>query len=89
MHLPGINFAGPGTKLNERLTSTGAYTDWSKPVDRVDNAVYYHDLAYQHFPYTAARNVADKLMIEEMDAIKDLTLHERVERGIIKTHHYC
>ena len=45
MHLPGINFAGPGTNLNERLTSTGVYKDWSQPVDRVDNAAYHHDLA--------------------------------------------
>ena len=79
-----MNFAGPGTNLNERLTSTGAYKDWSKPVDRVDNAAYHHDLAYQHFPDTATRNVADRLIIQEMDAIKDPTLRERVERGIIR-----
>ena len=84
MHLPGMNFAGPGTNLNERLTSTEVYKDWSKPVDRVDNAAYHHDLAYQHFPDTATRNVTDRLMIQEMDAIKDPTLHERVERGIIR-----
>ena len=30
MHLPGMNFAGLGTNLNERLSSTGAYKDWSK-----------------------------------------------------------
>ena len=32
MHLPGMNFAGPGTNLNKQLTSTGAWEDWSKPV---------------------------------------------------------
>ena len=79
-----MNFAGSGTNLNERLTSTGAYKDWSKPVDRVDNAAYHHDLAYHHFTDTATRNVADRLMIQEMDAIKDPTLRERVERGITK-----
>jgi hypothetical protein len=84
MHIPGMNFAGPGTNLNERLTSTGAYKDWSKPVDRVDNAAYLHDLAYQHFPDTAGRNVADQIMLEQMDAIKDPTLRERIERSIIK-----
>ena len=84
MHLPGMNFAGPGTNFNEQLTSTGVYKDWSKPVDRVDNAAYHHDLAYQQFPDTATRNIADKLMIEEMDAIKDPTMRERVERGIIR-----
>lgn len=84
MHIPGMNFAGPGTNLDERLTSTGAYKDWSKPVDRVDNAAYHHDLAYQHFTDTATRNMADKIMLEQMDAIKDPTIRERIERGIIK-----
>jgi len=84
MHIPGMNFAGPGTNLDERLTSTGAYKEWSKPVDRVDNAAYHHDLAYQHFADTEHRNIADKIMLEEMDAIKDPTLRERLERGVIK-----
>ena len=79
-----MNFAGPGTNLNERLTSSGAYKDWSKPVDRVDNAAYHHDLAYQHFPDTATWNIADRSMIQEMDAIKDPTLRERLDRGIIR-----
>lgn len=84
MHIPGMNFAGPGTNLDARLTATEAYKDWSKPVDRVDNAAYHHDLAYKHFPDTATRNIADRLMIEEMDSIKDPTMRERVERAIIK-----
>ena len=84
MHLLGMNFAGLGTNLNERLTSTGVYKDWSKPVGRVDKSAYHHDLAYQHFPDTVTRNIADRLMIEEMDAIKDPTMRERVERGIIR-----
>ena len=33
MHVPGMNFAGPGTNLDKRLTSTDAYQEWSKPVD--------------------------------------------------------
>ena len=67
-----MNLAGPGTNLNKRLTSTGAYKDWSKPVDRVENSAYYQNLAYQHFPDTATWNVSDRLMIEEMYAIKDM-----------------
>lgn len=84
MHIPGMNFAGPGTNLDERLTSTGAYKEWSKPVDRVDNAAYHHDLAYQHFPDTATRNLADEIMLEQMAAINNPTICERIERGIIK-----
>jgi hypothetical protein len=48
MHIPGMNFAGPGTNLDKRLTSTDMYQEWSKPVDRVDNAAYHHDLAYKY-----------------------------------------
>ena len=84
MHLPGMNFAGPGTNLDERLTSADAYKEWSKPVDRVDNAAYHHDLAYKYLTDKAERNKADQMMIEEMDAIKNPTIRERIERGIIK-----
>jgi hypothetical protein len=41
MHVNGMNFAGPGTNLGERLISTGFHREWSKPVDRVDNAAYH------------------------------------------------
>lgn len=84
MHLPGMNFAGPGTNLNARLNPTGSYKEWSKPVDRIDNAAYHHDLAYATFPDTATRNVADRMMIAEMDSIEDPTLRERLERAVIK-----
>ena len=55
MHLPGMNFAGPGTNLDERLTSTDTYKEWSKPVDRVDNAAYHHDLAYKYLTNKAGK----------------------------------
>ncbi|XP_065642663.1 uncharacterized protein LOC136074287 [Hydra vulgaris] len=84
MHLPGMNFAGPGTNLDERLTSTDAYKEWSKPIDRVDNAAYHHDLAYQHFTDTGNRNLADKMMIEEMNAIKNPSTRQKIERAISK-----
>ena len=84
MHVTGMNFAGTGTNLDKRLTSTGYYKEWSKPVDRVDNAAYHHDLAYQHYADTARRNVADKIMLEQMDAITDPTVRERIKRGIIR-----
>ena len=76
MHLPGMNFAGPGTNLDERLTSTDAYQDWSKPVDRVDNVADHHDLAYKYFTDRKMRNVADNMMIEEMDSIQNPTQRE-------------
>ena len=45
-HLPGHNFAGPGTKLYKRLNSDGTPKEWSMPINRVDNAAYHHDLCY-------------------------------------------
>lgn len=84
LHIPGMNFAGPGTNLDERLNQSGSYKEWSKPVDRVDNAAYIHDLAYNEFSDTPTRNLADKMLIEQVDAIKNPTFREKVERAIIK-----
>ena len=84
IHIPGMNFAGPGTNLDKRLTSTDAYQDWSKPVDRVDNAAYHHDLAYKYFNDKQTRNLADKMMLEEMNSIQNPTQREINERKIIE-----
>jgi len=84
MHLPGMHFAGPGTNLNKRLMPNGEYHNWSKPVDRVDEAAYHHDLAYQQFSDTPNRNIADKAMLKQMDAIINPSIRERIERAIIK-----
>ena len=84
MHIPGMNFAGPGTNLDKRLTSTDAYQEWSKPVDRVDNAAYHHDLAYKYFNDKQTRNLADQMMLEEMNSIQNPTQREINERKIIE-----
>ena len=84
MHLPGMNFAGPGTNLDKRLTSTDMYQDWSKPVDRVDNAASHHDLAYKYFNDKQTRNLTDKMMLEEMNSIQKPTQREINERKIIE-----
>ena len=44
LHLPGHNFTGPDTKLDRRLNPDGTPRDWSKPINRVDEAAYHHDL---------------------------------------------
>ena len=84
MHIPGMNFAGPGTNLAKRLTSTDAFQEWSKPVDRVDNAAYHHDLAYKYYNDKQTRNLADQMMLEEMNAIQNPTQREINERKIIE-----
>ena len=81
MHLPGHNFTGPGTKLDKRLNADGTPKRWSKPVNRVDDAAYRHDLAYAG---TADRIAADRKMIKELDDISNPTLRERIERGVVR-----
>jgi Domain of unknown function (DUF5679)/Phospholipase A2-like domain len=70
MHLPGHNFTGPGTKLDKRLNEDGTPKEWSKPINRVDNAAYHHDVCYAKNQDTETRNkVCDKVMLEELNGI--------------------
>jgi len=46
MHMPGHDFTGPGTKLKKRLNEDMTPKAWSKPINRVDKAAYYHDICY-------------------------------------------
>jgi len=84
MHLPGHNFIGPGTNLDKRLNPDGTPKPWSKPVNRVDNAAYRHDLAYARHSDTAKRIVADKKMINQLEDIINPTVKERMERAVVK-----
>ena len=70
--------SGPGTKLDKRLNADGTPKRWSKPVNRVDDAAYHHDLAYVN---NADRIEADRKMIKELD---DPTPRERMERAIVR-----
>ena len=84
MHLPGHNFTGPGTKLNKRLNPDRTPKRWSKPINRVDNASYHHDLCYNDNQSTSVRNkVCDKNMLNELKSIVNPTIRERAERFIV------
>ena len=83
-HIPGMHFCGPGTNLSERLEKDGCTPKpFSKPVDRVDEAALRHDLFYTKYTSAKKRAEADKVMIEEIKAIKNPTLRERLERIIV------
>jgi Phospholipase A2-like domain len=43
----------------------GTPKEWSQPVDRVDQAAYYHDLAYNEYKDTENRNIADREMLQQ------------------------
>jgi hypothetical protein len=53
-------------------------------VDPVDSAAYHHDMSYATHSDTANGNVADKVMLNELDSISDSTARERIERAIAK-----
>jgi hypothetical protein len=84
MHLPGMDFAGPGSRLDLRLNDDGTPKHWSMPVDRGDLAAYHHDMSYATHSDTANRNVADRVMLNELDSISHPTARQRIERAVIK-----
>lgn len=84
MHLPGHNFTGPGTKLNKRLKGDLTPKEWSKPINRVDNAAYHHDVCYLKNKDTNTRNnVCDKKMLDDLEGIYNPSARERLERSIV------
>ena len=75
MHLPGHNFTGPGTKLKKRLNPDLTPKKWSKPVNRIDNAAYHHDICYLKNADTTTRNaVCDKNMLKDLEGIYNPSL---------------
>jgi len=84
MHLPGLNFTGPGTKLDKRLNPDLKPKSWSMPINRVDNAAYHHDLCYAKHDDTATRNgVCDKDMLSDLHGIVNPTLREKIDKSIV------
>lgn len=88
MHLPGHNFTGPGTQLlwgKTRLNPDFTYKERSKPINRVDETAYRHDVCYLKNKDTKTRNeVCDANMLKELNEIPNPTIRERIERGIVK-----
>jgi len=84
LHLPGHSFRGPGTRLDKRLNLDRTPKPWSKPINRVDEVTYNHDLCYDKHQDTKTRNeVCDKDMLKKLDGIYNPSLRERIDRGIV------
>ena len=82
LHLPGHNFTGSGTKLDRRLNPDGIPRDWSKPINRVDEAAYHYELCYAKNQDTRTRNeVCDRKMLRELAQITNPSLRENGERS--------
>ena len=59
--------------------------EFSRPVDRVDQAAYYHDLAYNEYKDTENRNIADREMLQQLGPIEKPSFREKIEMAIIKS----
>jgi len=82
-HMAGHSFTGPGTRLDQRLNPDLTPREWSKPINHVDRAAYHYDLAYAKHRDTANRNIADRIMINQLNSIPNPTLREQMERAIV------
>ena len=84
IHLPGMNFCGPGTNLIERLEEDGRTPKaHSRPVDRVDEISLEHDLFYRAHKNIRDRCKADAHMIKRLKEIRNVTCRECVERAVV------
>lgn len=57
IHIPGYQYCGPGTKLNERLTRG------DPGINKLDQACKIHDIAYSSTNNSGDRREADKALI--------------------------
>ena len=80
MHLPGHNYTGPGTKVRQRLLRG------DKPINQLDKAAQFHDLAYLAFKKPEERHIFDKkLQNEAWDIVKNknASLRDKMEAGLV------
>ena len=75
-HLAGHNFKGPSTNIRERLKPDLTPKDCSKPFNRVKKAAYNHDLSYAKHRDTANQNIADRIMVNQLNSTPNATLRE-------------
>lgn len=78
LHLPGSNFAGPGTDLSRRLRSSRdlRWRPSSRPNGPVDMAAYAHDVAYLRAGQDLeGRHLADLELLQEVKDLLDKGLN--------------
>lgn len=81
------SFTGPGTKLHKRLNPDDSPKEWSKPLNKVDQSAYYHDLAYRDADDVENRHIADRIMLQDMDNIindNNSGWHEKKQAQLVK-----
>ena len=85
-HLPGgYQACGPGTRLDIRLDDDGVPRPGEEPINRVDQTCYQHDIAYQNAgDDLSKKHEADRIMLQELNAIQNPTLRETLDKLLIK-----
>ena len=78
-HLPGYNYAGPGTKLAKRLKRG------DKGINRLDRIALDHDIAYSKAKNLQDKWKADDVMIKAIDRLPGKkTMTEKVVKKIMQ-----
>lgn len=80
LHLPGYNYAGPGTPLQRNL-ELGI-----KPINKLDEHAMYHDMKYDETTDTKERSIADRILENqswERVKAKDASLGERANAWLV------
>ena len=78
-HIPGLKYAGPGTRLEKRLKR--GY----KPINRLDRIAMHHDIAYSKAKNLKDKWKADDVMIRSIDRLSGKkTKTEKVVKKIMQ-----
>lgn len=80
LHIPGYNYCGPGTRLQERLQRG------DKGINPLDNACMNHDIAYSKFLNLEDRHKADlelRNMAKQRLKSKDASRGEKVASWVV------
>ena len=86
IHLPGYNFAGPGTQLQYRLDDNDNPLPDSIPINKIDEIAYKHDIFYRDHNDLNDRHNADITMINELKQIQNPSFkHKLIIMLIIKS----
>ena len=84
-HLPGYSYCGPNTRLDIRLDENNNPKLGEEPINRVDQTCYNHDLNYSAADDDLSKkHDADRIMLQQLNAITDPTIRERLDRLLIK-----
>jgi hypothetical protein len=82
LHLPGYNYCGPFTRLDETLARG------DEPVNKLDAGCKEHDIFYRDHKDTNERHIADKelenIAKERMHG-NDASILEKIDAALVRT----